>query len=123
MRKITVLPVVLTAALSFACNTENRNTTDRNTPNDPTIGTTGDAVSAGDKDFVEVMTDSWQRHRRPLVEVGFDPVIAAFRLHRSLVVAETILARAGLQAVDDVLMTLDHRVHVLTIELGAFEVR
>ena len=53
MRKIAVLPVVLTAALSFACNAENRNTTDRNTTNEPTIGTAGDAVSAGDKDFVE----------------------------------------------------------------------
>ena len=55
MRKIAVLPVVLTAALSFACNAENRNATDRNTTNEPAIGTTGDAVSAGDKDFVEDM--------------------------------------------------------------------
>ena len=48
MRKIVVLPIVLAAALSFACNTENRNST-----NDSTVGTTGDAVSAGDRDFVE----------------------------------------------------------------------
>jgi putative membrane protein len=53
MRKIAALPVVLTAALSFACNAENRNTTDRNTPNEPSVGTTGDSVSAGDRDFVE----------------------------------------------------------------------
>ena len=48
MKKIAVLPVVFAAALSFACNAENRNTT-----NDSTVGTTGDAVSAGDRDFVE----------------------------------------------------------------------
>src|SRR5687768_14246083 len=51
MKKITVLPVVFAAALSFACNTENRNTT-----NDSTVGTTGDAITAGDRDFVESMT-------------------------------------------------------------------
>ena len=48
MSKVAVLPVVLLAALSFACNTENLNRT-----NEPTVGTTGDAISAGDKDFVE----------------------------------------------------------------------
>jgi putative membrane protein len=53
MRKIAVLPVVLTAALSFACNAENRNTTDRNPTNEPTTGTSGNTASAGDKDFVE----------------------------------------------------------------------
>jgi putative membrane protein len=51
MRKIAVLPVVLTAALSFACNADNRNRT-----NESTVGTTGDAVSAGDRDFVEDLT-------------------------------------------------------------------
>lgn len=56
MRKIAVLPVALTAALSFACNTENRNTTDRNITNEPTVGTTGDTVSAGDRDFVEELS-------------------------------------------------------------------
>ncbi len=53
MRKIAVLAVVLTTALLFACNAENRNTTDRNTTNEPTIGTTGNVASAGDRDFVE----------------------------------------------------------------------
>jgi putative membrane protein len=53
MRKIAVLPIVFAVTISLACNTENRNTTDRNTINEPTIGTTGDTVSAGDKDFVE----------------------------------------------------------------------
>ena len=48
MKKIVVLPLVLAATLSFACNAENRNTS-----NDSTIGTTGDTVSAGDRDFVE----------------------------------------------------------------------
>ncbi len=51
MKNIAVLPVVLAAALSFACNAENRNTS-----NESTIGTTGDAVSAGDRDFVEDLT-------------------------------------------------------------------
>ena len=51
MRKITVLPVVLVAALSFACTAENRNRT-----NESTVGTTGDAISAGDRDFVEDLT-------------------------------------------------------------------
>jgi putative membrane protein len=53
MRKIAALPVVLTAVLSCACNAENRNATDRNTPNEPSVGTTGNSVSAGDRDFVE----------------------------------------------------------------------
>ena len=51
MKNIAVVPVVLAAALSFACNAENRNTS-----NESTIGTTGDAVSAGDRDFVEDLT-------------------------------------------------------------------
>ena len=51
MKKIAVLPLVLAAALSFACNAENRNTT-----NESTVGTAGDAISAGDRDFVEDMT-------------------------------------------------------------------
>lgn len=51
MRNIAVVPVVLAAALSFACNAENRNRT-----NETTVGTTGDAVSAGDRDFVEDLT-------------------------------------------------------------------
>ena len=48
MRNIALLPVVFAAALSFACNTENRTTTSNST-----TGTTGDTVSAGDRDFVE----------------------------------------------------------------------
>ena len=51
MRNIAVLPVVLAASLSFACNAENRNRT-----NESTVGTTGDAVSAGDRSFVEDLT-------------------------------------------------------------------
>jgi putative membrane protein len=51
MKKIALLPVVFTAVLSFACNVENRTNA-----NDTTVGTTGDAVSAGDEDFVEAMT-------------------------------------------------------------------
>jgi putative membrane protein len=51
MKRIALLPVAFAAALSFACNGENRNTTD-----DATAGTTGDAVSAGDRDFVEDLT-------------------------------------------------------------------
>jgi putative membrane protein len=51
MKKIALLPVVFAAALSLACNVENRNTT-----NDSTVGTTGDAISAGDRDFVEHLT-------------------------------------------------------------------
>lgn len=50
MRKIAVLPLVLAAALSFACNAENRNAT-----NESTVGTSGAAISAGDRDFVEDM--------------------------------------------------------------------
>jgi putative membrane protein len=50
MKNIAVLPVVFAAALSFACNVENRNT-----PNDSTVGTTGEAISAGDREFVENM--------------------------------------------------------------------
>jgi putative membrane protein len=50
MKKKAVLPLVLAAALSFACNAENRNTT-----NESTVGTSGDAISAGDRDFVEDM--------------------------------------------------------------------
>jgi putative membrane protein len=53
MKKIAVLPVVLAGAISFACNAENRNTTEGNTTNEPSVGTTGDTVSAGDRDFVE----------------------------------------------------------------------
>lgn len=41
---------MLAAALSFACNAENRNTT-----NESTVGTSGAAISAGDRDFVEDM--------------------------------------------------------------------
>ncbi len=50
MKKITVLPLVFAAALSFACNAENRNTR-----NESTVGTSGDAISAGDRGFVEDM--------------------------------------------------------------------
>jgi putative membrane protein len=51
MKSISLLPVVLAAALSFACSVENRNTSE-----DATAGTTGDAVSAGDRDFVDDLT-------------------------------------------------------------------
>lgn len=51
MKRIAMLPIVFAAALSYACNADNRNTS-----NDSTIGTTGDAVSAGDRDFVEDLT-------------------------------------------------------------------
>lgn len=50
MKTIAVLPLALAATLSFACNAENRNTT-----NESTVGTSGDAISAGDRDFVEGM--------------------------------------------------------------------
>ena len=48
MKQIAVLPVVFAAALSFACNTQNRTTSDESA-----VGTTGNAVSAGDRDFVD----------------------------------------------------------------------
>ena len=48
MKQIAVLPVVFAAALSFACNTQNRTAS-----NESTVGTTGNAVSAGDRDFVD----------------------------------------------------------------------
>jgi putative membrane protein len=51
MKRIAMLPIVFAAALSFACNADNRTTRD-----DSTVGTTGDAVSAGDRDFVENIT-------------------------------------------------------------------
>jgi putative membrane protein len=54
MKRIALLPVVFVAALSFACNADNRTTNDNRTiENDSTVGTTGDSVSAGDRDFVE----------------------------------------------------------------------
>jgi putative membrane protein len=51
MKKIALLPVVFAAALSFACNVENRNTT-----NEGAVGTAGETVSAGDRAFVEDLT-------------------------------------------------------------------
>ena len=51
MKRIALLPVALAAVLSFACNTEKRATSE-----DSAVGTTGNAVSAGDRDFVEDMT-------------------------------------------------------------------
>jgi putative membrane protein len=50
MKRIGLLAVVFATALSFACNTENRTAT-----RESTVGTSGDAVSAGDRDFVEDM--------------------------------------------------------------------
>ena len=51
MKRIGLLAVVFATALSFACNAENRTTT-----RESTVGTSGDAISAGDRDFVEDMT-------------------------------------------------------------------
>ena len=50
MKRIALLPVALAAVLSFACNTDNRTTSDG------TVGTTGNTVSAGDRDFVDDLT-------------------------------------------------------------------
>ena len=50
MRRIALLPVAFAAVLSFACNTDNRTTSDE------TVGTAGNAVSAGDRDFVDNLT-------------------------------------------------------------------
>ena len=50
MKSIGLLAVVFATALSFACNAENRTTT-----RESTVGTSGDAISAGDRDFVEDM--------------------------------------------------------------------
>ena len=47
MKRIALLPVALAAVLSFACNAGNRSTTDE------TVGTAGNAVSSGDRDFVD----------------------------------------------------------------------
>jgi putative membrane protein len=49
MKRIALLPVACAAVLTFACNVENRNSTD----DSATVGTTGAAVSAGDREFVE----------------------------------------------------------------------
>jgi putative membrane protein len=51
MKRIALLPVVFAAVLSFACNTDNRNTSDESA-----VGTTGSAVSAGDRAFVDDLT-------------------------------------------------------------------
>jgi putative membrane protein len=51
MKRIALLPVAFTAVLSLACNTDNRNTSDESA-----VGTTGDAVSAGDRAFVDDLT-------------------------------------------------------------------
>lgn len=51
MKRIALLPVAFAAVLTFACNADNRNTTD----DSATIGTTGAAVSTGDREFVEQM--------------------------------------------------------------------
>ena len=50
MKSIGLLAVVFATAVSFACNAENRTTT-----RESTVGTSGDAISAGDRDFVEDM--------------------------------------------------------------------
>jgi putative membrane protein len=50
MKRIGLPAVVFAIALSFACNAENRTTT-----SESTVGTSGDAISAGDRDFVEDM--------------------------------------------------------------------
>lgn len=50
MKRIGLLAVVFATALSFACNAENRTST-----SESTVGTSGDVVSAGDRDFVEDM--------------------------------------------------------------------
>jgi putative membrane protein len=50
MKRIGLPAVVFATALSFACNAENRTTT-----SESTVGTSGDAISAGDRDFVEDM--------------------------------------------------------------------
>jgi putative membrane protein len=49
MKRIAILPVAFAAMLSFACNT-NRDTAEEESS---TVGTSGDTVSAGDRDFVE----------------------------------------------------------------------
>jgi putative membrane protein len=51
MKRIALLPVVIAAVLSFACNVENRNTSEESS-----VGTTGSAVSAGDRAFVDDLT-------------------------------------------------------------------
>jgi putative membrane protein len=50
MKRMGLLAVVIATALSFACNAENRTTT-----RESTVGTSGEAISAGDRDFVEDM--------------------------------------------------------------------
>jgi putative membrane protein len=48
MKRTALLSVVFAAVVSFACNTENRNASDESA-----VGTTGGAVSAGDRAFVD----------------------------------------------------------------------
>lgn len=49
MKRIALLPIAFAAVLTFACNADNRSSTD----DSGTVGTTGAAVSAGDREFVE----------------------------------------------------------------------
>ena len=51
MKRFAMLLVVSATAVSFACNADNRTAS-----NDSTVGTSGSAVSAGDRAFVEDMT-------------------------------------------------------------------
>jgi putative membrane protein len=51
MKRIALLPVAFAAVLSFACNTNRDTVNEENT----TVGTSGDTVSSGDRDFVENM--------------------------------------------------------------------
>jgi putative membrane protein len=46
MKRIAMLPVAFAAVLTFACNADNRTSSD-----ETTAGTTGESVSAGDRDF------------------------------------------------------------------------
>jgi putative membrane protein len=78
MNKVAVLPVVLTAMLAFAC--DNADNPNRST-DDSAVGTTGDAVSSGDRDFVENMAgDSMAEVElgRLAMERGASPEVKQF---------------------------------------------
>jgi len=76
MKRIALLPVAFAAALSFACNTDNRNASDESA-----IGTTGDAVSAGDRAFVDELTIAGMAEvelGRMAMERGSSPEVKKF---------------------------------------------
>ena len=76
MKRMSLLPVVFAAALSFACSVENRNTSE-----DSPVGTTGNVVSAGDRDFVDDLTIAGMAEvelGRMAMERGSSPEVKQF---------------------------------------------